>query len=74
MDDICLKCGQRQCRPSKPTGVVDHLLRFVLLGPFRCESCLHRFYRFTWPWAGPWEKSKFHPRRLASRIWANSFR
>jgi hypothetical protein len=74
MDDLCLKCGLQHSRPSKPSGFVDHLLRFVLLGPYRCEVCLNRYYQFTLPWAGPWEKSKFHPRRLASRMWANSFR
>ena len=74
MDDICLRCGQHQCRPSKPSGVIDHLLRLACLGPYRCEACLNRFYRFTLPWAGPWEKSKFHTRRLASRIWVSSFR
>lgn len=74
MEDICLKCGQSQSRPSKPSGLVDHSMRFLLLGPYRCEACLNRFYRFTLPWAGPWAKSKFHPRRWASRIWVSSFR
>ena len=74
MEDVCLKCGQNQSRPSKPSGLVDHLLRFALLGPYRCEACFDRFYRFTLPWAGPWQKSKFHPRRWALRIWVSSFR
>ena len=48
---------------------------FVEVGtarPYRCEACLNRFYRFTWPWAGPWQKEKFHARRWASRIWIGS--
>lgn len=69
MEKLCLKCGQIQSRPSKPAGLIDHLLRFLMLGPFRCEMCLNRFYRFTLPWAGPWHKSSFHPRRWALRIW-----
>lgn len=74
MTEVCLRCGCSQCRPSRPAGFWDNILRLLFLGPYRCEACFHRFYSLTLPWTGPWVKSKFHTRRLMSRIWISSTR
>jgi hypothetical protein len=44
----CPECHSEQLRRSKRRGVIErHLLSIIALKPYRCESCLHRFFR--WP-------------------------
>ena len=69
MQPSCFRCAKSSCRPSKPVGFIDNFLRFLMLGPYRCETCFFRFYWPTLPWSGPWVKSRFLPRQLAARIW-----
>lgn len=42
----CPRCGWGQIRPSMPHSAIDWLLRFFLIGAFRCRVCRSRFYRF----------------------------
>lgn len=42
----CPKCHQSQyVRRSRRQGK-DRVLSWIKLFPYRCQSCLHRFYRF----------------------------
>jgi hypothetical protein len=55
----CPECHSARLRRSKRRGLIErHLLSVVALKPFRCESCLHRFFR--WPGRGQ-EANAFTP-------------
>ena len=45
---VCPRCGVADIRPSSYQKAIDHLLRFLLLVPFRCRICLHRFFRYPY--------------------------
>ena len=42
---FCLKCNSENITPSHRRGC-DWILLLVLLRPYRCHTCWHRFYRF----------------------------
>jgi hypothetical protein len=42
----CPHCGSRNTRASRPAGLLESLLGFVLVFPYRCRSCSARFWRF----------------------------
>jgi hypothetical protein len=44
---LCPRCGKTRIRPSLQSGMIDSLLRLMLLAPFRCRACRARFYRFA---------------------------
>jgi hypothetical protein len=43
----CSWCGCKQTRRSRQLHQWEWLLRTIRLYPFRCESCKHRFLRFS---------------------------
>lgn len=42
----CWNCGLRNVRRAHSRRVLDSFARAILLRPYRCESCLRRFYGF----------------------------
>jgi len=44
---MCPRCGKTNIRPSLQSGIIDVLMRAMLLAPFRCRCCRARFYRFA---------------------------
>ncbi len=46
MPRSCPKCGWSNVRHSLPDGPVDTLLGLMLLVPYRCRDCRHRFFQF----------------------------
>jgi hypothetical protein len=43
----CPKCGHTNTRPSARKRLLDPLLKLVFMVPYRCRTCLKRFYVFT---------------------------
>jgi hypothetical protein len=43
----CPRCGRAQVRRSRRRSPWEWLLRAFCLYPYRCESCKHRFLRFS---------------------------
>ena len=43
----CPTCGRHDMRLSRPSGVLDGLLRLLRCHPYRCRVCGGRFYRFS---------------------------
>jgi hypothetical protein len=43
----CPQCRCKQTRRSRQWHLWEWLLRLIRLYPFRCESCKHRFLRFS---------------------------
>ena len=39
----CSKCGKAVVRRSHRRGALEHLLSLILIFPFRCQLCDHRF-------------------------------
>lgn len=42
----CPKCTSSNVWRATRTGVWEEFLRLFFIAPFRCRSCLHKFYRF----------------------------
>jgi len=43
---FCPNCTSTKIRRSNRQGLVDHVLRFFFVAPFRCKACRHKFYKF----------------------------
>jgi len=43
----CPGCERQFVRRSRRHGVVEHVLSFILLFPFRCQLCTRRFLAFS---------------------------
>src|SRR5579864_1715383 len=43
---ICPRCGSDDVRQSVRHNVVDRMMAFVRLAPYRCRACRNRFFRF----------------------------
>ncbi len=57
----CPQCGTWIVRQARRRGTREHLLRFLLISPFRCQLCTHRFLAIR---GGP----SYDPRREYERI------
>ena len=45
---LCPNCGNQNVHKSHKRGFVEkYLLRLLLLCPYRCDACYHRFYRMN---------------------------
>jgi hypothetical protein len=45
LEPNCPRCGSRDVRRSRRTGLVVAMLRPCLLDPYRCRSCFRSFFR-----------------------------
>src|SRR5512143_393982 len=43
---VCWNCGMHSVRRAHSHRLLDDFARAALLYPYRCESCLQRFYSF----------------------------
>jgi predicted Zn-ribbon and HTH transcriptional regulator len=43
----CPDCQSDQIRRSRMRGIVEPLLAFLLIRPYRCEACDYRFFRWS---------------------------
>jgi predicted Zn-ribbon and HTH transcriptional regulator len=43
----CPGCQSDQIRRSKTRGIVESILAFLLIRPYRCEECDYRFFRWS---------------------------
>jgi len=44
----CPQCEMWLVRQAPRQGLIEHLLRFVAIGPLRCQLCTHRFLAVLW--------------------------
>ena len=44
----CTRCGKHALVRSAQKNLLERCARAVLLNPFRCEECDHRFFALTW--------------------------
>ena len=44
----CPQCEMWLVRQAPRQGLLEHLLRFVAIGPLRCQLCTHRFLGVLW--------------------------
>lgn len=51
LPSFCPRCGRSDLRPSMQLGTVDGIMNALMLTPFRCNSCNHRFFRYRRDWA-----------------------
>jgi hypothetical protein len=47
MKATCPKCGWTNTRRSSRTKLADRVLKLFFLSPYRCRTCLNRFYSFN---------------------------
>ena len=43
----CPACQSDQIRRSKTRGIVESILAFLMIRPYRCEECDYRFFRWS---------------------------
>jgi len=44
----CPKCRSERMHKSRRFGIIERkILAVILVRPFRCESCDHRFFRWS---------------------------
>jgi hypothetical protein len=43
----CPACQCGRTRRSRTRGTGESLLAFLLIRPYRCEECFHRFFRWS---------------------------
>jgi predicted Zn-ribbon and HTH transcriptional regulator len=43
----CPKCQSDQILRSRMRGIVESLMAFLLIRPYQCEECDHRFFRWS---------------------------
>ncbi len=67
MTPICPRCGVSTVTPSKAQSLGEKLARLVLLGNYRCHSCLKRFVWFM----GPTVRAKDREESRAHRVGAS---
>lgn len=60
----CPQCGRGLVRPARRQGRLDVLLRLVVIHPFRCQLCSHRFYAVL-------RRQSGNPRRDYERVHVN---
>jgi hypothetical protein len=41
---MCWRCGAIKVRRSASFGIIDTLVKFLFLVPYRCRGCRSRFY------------------------------
>ena len=46
----CPKCSKNLVQQSPRRGMIEALLSFFCIYPFRCQLCAHRFLAFQWWW------------------------
>jgi len=56
MKPACPHCGSKDTRPSHMDNWVSKFMGLLGLSPYRCRSCLKRFFR--WPDSVAAEKTK----------------
>lgn len=44
--ELCPNCGEVEGRRSRRRGLVEQVLGFIFVFPFRCQQCAHRFFLF----------------------------
>lgn len=66
MTPICPRCGFSTVTPSKPQTVSEKLGRLVLLGNYRCHSCLKRFVWFMGPTVRPRDREEARAHRVGA--------
>ena len=44
----CPQCGMWLVKEAPRRGPFEHLLRFLAIGPLRCQLCTHRFLAVLW--------------------------
>ncbi len=44
----CPQCGMWLVKEAPRRGPLEHLLRFLAIGPLRCQLCTHRFLAVLW--------------------------
>ena len=57
----CPQCGTWMVRQAPRRGTREHLLRFLLICPFRCQLCTHRFLAIR-------GEPSYDPRREYERV------
>ncbi len=57
----CPQCGTLFIRPARPRGVLEYVLGFLTVYPFRCQLCTHRSLAFQ-------GVPRFSPRRDFKRF------
>lgn len=55
----CPECGKDTVLRATCRSASEHLLKFLLISPFRCQHCSHRFRAFRW--------GRDYPRNLLDR-------
>jgi hypothetical protein len=48
MDIVCTRCRKPYVQADRCRGVLNHLLRWAYLYPYRCQVCRRRFYVMQW--------------------------
>lgn len=43
---FCPKCTSKAVRRANRSGVLEEILRWFFIAPYRCRACRHKFYRF----------------------------
>jgi predicted Zn-ribbon and HTH transcriptional regulator len=43
----CPECQSDQIHRSKTRGIVESILAYLLIRPYRCEECDYRFFRWS---------------------------
>jgi len=42
----CPQCESRKVHRSRRHGLLERIASAVLISPYRCDNCDHRFFRF----------------------------
>ncbi len=66
MTPLCPRCGVSTVTPSKAHSVMEKLGRFVLVGNYRCHTCLKRFPWFMSPFTRIPDKEEARSQRAAA--------
>ncbi len=43
---FCPRCTSKAVRRANRSGIVEEILRWFFIAPYRCRACRHKFYRF----------------------------